>query len=996
MSLSTKKQHFTVTGMHCANCQQAVEEAVTTLAGVSSAQVDLDKGLLTVKGGNPADIIKAIEDAGYKASLNEIENKTNSLTAEEKALKMPLASSFQSAPPSDSTKAITSFFIDVPDIHCASCVSRVEEAAKKAPGVQEVTVNLLEKRAQVHGGNPDEVSRAIEAAGYAAKPVAKKQEGQDAPFTLLIEGMTCAACVRRVEEAIIEVPGVTEAAVHLLNKSAQVTGGSPEEVIRAIIAQGYEARLSKEPARAESFFLLFSPLPRNQGERKQLEEIILAHDANAKLSWDGEKPRVSTLSHPADLVLWFCDIDYKVELQEVYQDPADLQEQESRREVRRSWWRALVAGLTGFVIMAGHMSGLFPAVEGHRNFWLLIAVFCLGVMWYSGRNYYITAWKQAKHFAANMDTLVALGTAAAWLSSLLVLLKPSLVPGMDNHLYLDASVMILAFLQFGHALEIKAKRTTSRAISSLVGLRASDALVRRPGGKARVPVSLLWLDDQIMIKPGEKIPIDGTIIEGQSNIDESMLTGEPVAVLRGVGDPVIGGTINRSGALTITVTHLGEDTTLAKIIRMVRHAQMSKPSIGRLVDKVAGVFVPIVIGISGLTFLIWALFGPEPRLASALTTAIAVLVIACPCALGLATPIAIMVGTSRAAQQGILIKNSEALQSASTLTHIIVDKTGTLTLGKPAVTALFPAKDVDEEQLLQLAASLENKSEHPLAEAIVAAQTQKGGTLLDMENFAITPGRGIRGDFSGQGYILGNDHFLKEQGFALPRELHEKAIQQARESGTPVWLASEKKVLGLLILKDPLRSDTLAAVRSLQEQGKIVVMCTGDNAATAAAVAGKVGIEEVHSEVLPEDKLSLVQQLQAQGFKVGMVGDGVNDAPALAQADTGFAIGGGTDVAIENSDITLTGDSLFLVADAIAISHATIKNIKQNLVGAFLYNTLGIPLAAGLFYPFTGWLLHPMFASAAMALSSVTVVTNANRLRFFRFKRDASSERRKP
>jgi Cu+-exporting ATPase len=440
--------------------------------------------------------------------------------------------------------------------------------------------------------------------------------------------------------------------------------------------------------------------------------------------------------------------------------------------------------------------------------------------------------------------------------------------------------------------------------------------------------------------------------------------------------------MNRSGAFVLRVTRLGEDTTLARIIHMVKAAQMSKPPIGRLVDRIAGVFVPVVITISLITIGAWWWLAAD--LAHGLTAAISVLVIACPCALGLATPIAIMVGTSRAAQCNVLIRNSDALQTASSLTHVVVDKTGTLTEGRPAVTGLHPIPGGDEAELLLWAASLESGSEHPLAEAVLTAQMERGGSLLSLDNFSAVPGRGVRAELAGKSIFLGNHHFMQEQGCRLPADLQAKAERAAADGGTPVWLGREQEVLGLLILRDPLRPDSAEAIRLLQRQGITVVMCSGDTTATASAVAREVGITEIHSEILPEEKLEVIKQLQQQGYRVGMVGDGVNDAPALAQADAGFALGSGTDVAIENADITLTGESLLLVADAIAISSATIRNIRQNLFGAFIYNVTGIPLAAGLLYPFTGWLLEPMFASAAMALSSVTVVTNANRLRLFK------------
>ena len=583
-----------------------------------------------------------------------------------------------------------------------------------------------------------------------------------------------------------------------------------------------------------------------------------------------------------------------------------------------------------------------------------------------------------------MDTLVALGTSAAWLASLIIIIKPDFIPGREGHLYLDASVMILAFLQFGHALETRARRTTSEAISSLVGLRARSAMVVRGEREVEIPVSLLRVGDLLRVRPGEKIPIDGEITDGGSTVDESMLTGEPLPVKKGPGDTVTGGTINASGSFTLKVTRLGEDTTLARIIGMVKRAQLSKPPIGRLADRVSSVFVPTVIIIAVITFVVWYLVAPDPRLAYALTAGIAVLVIACPCALGLATPIAVMVGTSRAAELNILIRNSDALQTAATLDHLVVDKTGTLTLGKPAITEIFPVAGEDANTILGLAAALETGSEHPLAEAVLRRAREEDITIPAVEEFKAVSGRGVQGMIDGRKYLLGSHHFLLESGPALEKALQRTADDQAARGGTPIWLAAQDRVLGLLILKDPVREDSRQAVRVLQKQGVQVVMCTGDNRATAEAVARELGIADLHAEVLPEDKLDVVRELQRKGCKVGMVGDGVNDAPALARADTGFAIGSGTDVAIDNADITLAGDSLAHVSTAIDISHATIRNIRQNLFGAFIYNVVGIPLAAGAFYPFTGWLLQPMFASAAMALSSVTVVTNANRLRFFK------------
>jgi Cu+-exporting ATPase len=611
-----------------------------------------------------------------------------------------------------------------------------------------------------------------------------------------------------------------------------------------------------------------------------------------------------------------------------------------------------------------------------------VAIICLLVMRYSGGHYYLGALKQLKHYMANMDSLIALGTGTAWFSSLVIVLQPDGMILQGEKLYFDASVLILAFLQFGHALEVRAKRTTSEAVGSLVGLAPKLARVVRGKASVSIPVSLLSFGDLIQVRPGEKIPIDGEVMEGSSSVDEAMLTGESVPQPKQPGDMVIGGSVNRSGQLRYRVTRLGDETTLAHIIAMVRQAQMSKPEIGRLVDRVSAVFVPAVILIAIVTFSIWLLLGPSPALPQALTAGIAVLVIACPCALGLATPIAIMVGTSRAAQMNVLIRNSDGLQSASRITHLVVDKTGTLTRGAPQLTALY-AEGLAERELLRYVAGVEAVSSHPLAGAIIEHVHASSIEIPDVEAFHNHEGLGVEGRVAGKLVQLGGTRYLEQLGISPSVALQHAAERQVAKAASLVWVVVAGRLAGLLAFNDPLRHDTPSAIKHLKDQEVEVIICTGDSARTARIVADSLGIGTVHSELMPEQKLDVVRSLQQQGYRVGMVGDGVNDAPALAQADTGFAIGSGTDVAIEHADITLVGDSLFNVTTAIAISRATIRNIKQNLFGAFVYNIIGIPMAAGLLYPITGWLLPPMFASAAMAMSSVTVVANANRLRFF-------------
>ncbi|MEJ2454658.1 MAG: heavy metal translocating P-type ATPase [Candidatus Thiodiazotropha sp.] len=894
--------------------------------------------------------------------------------------------------------------LSVTGMSCGHCVAAVEKAVAAVPGVASVAVSLESNSAEVVGGLAHEAIEAIREAGYEARPIAEVPESCPIPeptsgeketrpqaeslsggYQLSVEDMTCASCVATVERAIRAVEGVEAASVNLVEKRAQVVGGDPRAVVNAVIDHGYDARLIDTQAASDSLLLRIEE-PVGAAQERLLKAILAAHDPAAEITAKGELWQITTKWHPADLLIALEAEGARASLHEAIVDPYAEEAAKAAQEVRRSWQRALLAGLVGAGLMVLEMGGYAPspAASGGQSFWLVVAIVCLFVMRFSGGHYYLGALKQAKHLSANMDSLVALGTAAAWFSSLLITLQPDGSLLRSEKLYFDASVLILAFLQFGHVLETRAKRTTSEAVGSLVGLAPKLGRVVRQGREAMVPVSLLRVDDRIRVRPGERIAIDGEVVEGEASLDESMLTGESMPVAKQAGDAVTGGTINRSGTLLFRVARLGEETTLAHIIAMVRQAQMSKPPIGRLVDRVSAVFVPVVILIALITFAVWQLVGPQPQMPFALTAGIAVLVIACPCALGLATPIAIMVGTSRAAQLNVLIRNSEGLQSASQLSHLVVDKTGTLTLGRPTVTGVHPVEDVDPSGLIRFAASVESVSSHPLAEAIVAHARAQGLEPDTVSDFRSHDGLGVEGRVAEKLVQLGGRHYLDALGIQPPDDLMRIAEKEAEAVGTPVWLMLDGELQGLLILKDPLRHDSKQAVSALAEQGVKVVICTGDNRATAEAVARSLGVEEVHSEVLPADKLAIVKALQQQGHRVGMVGDGVNDAPALAQADTGFAIGSGTDVAIHNADITLVGDSLANVSTAIAVSQATLRNIKQNLFGAFIYNVIGIPLAAGVLYPVTGWLLPPMFASAAMAMSSVTVVTNANRLRFFK------------
>ena len=620
-----------------------------------------------------------------------------------------------------------------------------------------------------------------------------------------------------------------------------------------------------------------------------------------------------------------------------------------------------------------------------RISWLVVGILTFGVMYFSGKHFYVGAWKSFKNHSANMDTLIALGTGTAWLYSMVVVFAPDAVPLMARHVYFEATAMIIGLIDLGLALEIKARGKTSEAIKRLIGLQAKTATVVRDNKEVQIGIEQVLFNDIVKVKPGEKIPVDGVVLEGHTSIDESMLTGEPMPAEKAEEDEVVAGTLNKSGMILFRATRVGKDTALAQIINMVKRAQNSKPPIGRLADVISAFFVPVVMITSVLSALAWLNFGPEPAIAFAIVSATTVLIIACPCALGLATPMSVMVGVGKAAEAGVLIRNGEALQTASKITAMILDKTGTITEGAPKVTDIILAKATDEKDVLQLAASLESGSEHPLAQAIVESALDQDIELLKIEAFNAITGFGVEASCNNKALLFGNDKLMKLKGVDLTGFV-EQAQSLAKEAKTPMYFAVDGELAAIIAVADPIKSDSISAIKRLHANGIRVIMLTGDNKETAAAVAKKVGISEFLAEVLPEDKANKVKELQEGGEIVGMTGDGINDAPALALADVGFAIGTGTDVAIESADITLMRGSLHGLADAIAVSKATLRNIKQNLFGAFVYNVAGIPFAAGVLYPFFGILLSPVIAGAAMAFSSLTVVSNANRLRFFKAK----------
>ena len=704
--------------------------------------------------------------------------------------------------------------------------------------------------------------------------------------------------------------------------------------------------------------------------------------ASADVSFADHTALVRGSVDPETLKTALLDAGYEGAVMEALEDPAEQEKLEMER-YRELLKKAAVAGALGASLMIAEYLDWLPMLGEPLTglFWIVISGLTFVVMRYSGGHFFRGAIKSWEHRQANMDTLIALGTGAAWFYSTVAIVFSSSLPPSGHHAYFEAGVIILAFINLGGALEMLARGRTSSAIRALIGLQPRTARVVREGQEIDIPIAEVGLDEILRVRPGEKIPVDGELIEGHSSVDESMLTGEPIPVEKIPGDEVVCGTLNQSGSFLFKATRIGRDTVLAQIIASVRNAQASKPEIARLVDKISAVFVPIVVAISLLTFLIWWNIGPAPAFGYAFITAMTVLVIACPCALGLATPISIMVAVGRAAQHGILIRKGDALQGAGKLTTIVLDKTGTVTEGKPRLARIETTEHWTETTLLQWAASLEKGSEHPLAAAILADAEQRRIELLPVSGFGAVTGHGVRGEIDGKTVLLGNLPLMANEGVETGG-LASRLAELAGAGQTPVLLAIDGRAAGILSVADPIKPDSREAIAALHDLGIRLLMVTGDNEITARAIAREAGIDEIRAQVLPQDKAGVVKSLQDQGEAVGMVGDGINDAPALAQANVGFAIGTGTDIAIESGDVVLISVSLTKVAESIRLSRATVRNIQQNLLGAFIYNVLAIPIAAGLLFPLFGILLNPMIAGAAMAMSSVTVVTNANRLRF--------------
>ncbi len=663
-------------------------------------------------------------------------------------------------------------------------------------------------------------------------------------------------------------------------------------------------------------------------------------------------------------------------------DGRDAEAAERRAEIADVTRRVVVAAVFTAPVLFAVLAGSIAPVGILANHWVELALIA-PVMFYAGWPIHRIGWLSLAHRSPEMNSLITIGTSAAFGYSLLVTVAPGVLPQDLRGVYFEAVGVIIALVLLGRLFEARAKAGTGEAIRKLIALQPRTARIVRDGVDADIPVEEVAAGDIVVVRPGEKIPVDGEVVDGQSSVDESMVTGEPIPVTKRPGDTVVGATINQTGAFRLLATRVGRDTMLAQIIRLVRQAQGSKAPIQRLADVVAGYFVPAVIFIAIGTFVAWFVFGPQPAFTSAMVSAVAVLIIACPCALGLATPLSIMVGTGKGAQQGVLIRSAGALETAHRLDTVVLDKTGTITRGQPALTDVLPAGGVDERDLLRLAASAERVSEHPLASAVVSGARARELSLAEPAGFESLTGRGVRAEVDGRTVLVGNAGLVGGAGIDATG-LSEVAERLSGDGKTPLLVAVDGRPAGVLAVADTVKPESASAVATLRGLGLQVAMITGDNRRTGTAIARQVGVERVLAEVLPDRKASEVRRLQAEGRRVAMVGDGINDAPALAQADVGMAIGTGTDVAIESSDVTLISGALSGVVTAIRLSRATMRNIRQNLFFAFAYNVVGIPIAAGVLYPFLGLRLSPMIAAGAMALSSLSVVSNANRLRRFR------------
>ncbi len=812
--------------------------------------------------------------------------------------------------------------------------------------------------------------------------------------TMAIEGMTCASCVRRVENALAHTEGVHTAAVNLATEEATVRFDpdlvSLDSLQKVVTDAGYGVATSELALPIEGMTCA-SCVRRVE---RALEGVPGVESVDVNLATEMATVRYLTGSTArADLVAAVEGAGYSVAKTEAGDDLESLEserEAAKARELRKIGVKAVVSLAVSAVLMLlmywpERLFGSSPVGDMQQTNYVMF-VLATPVQLWAGWQFYKTGLAAARHRSANMSTLVALGTSAAYLYSVFVTFWPERLmhDGKMPEVYYETATVIIGLVLVGRWLEARARLQTGAAIKSLMGLAPKSAHVLRDGIEIEVPVEELQRGDLIRVRPGERVPTDGVIVEGASALDESMLTGESIPVEKAAGDQVIGATSNTTGSFVFRATNVGKDTALAQIVKLVSDAQGSKAPIQRLADTISAYFVPIVLGLATLTFGIWMIFGPEPKMTYALVSAVAVLIIACPCAMGLATPTAIMVGTGRAAQLGVLIKNAEALEQAHKIDTVLLDKTGTITRGKPSLTDVVVADGFDRAEVLRLAGAAEVGSEHPIAQAIVTAAREGGAQLPSTETFAAISGHGVEARIEGHRVLLGNAALLEREGIDVTA-LRDEQARLSASGKTAMFLGVDGRLAAVLGVADTVKADSRDAIRQMEALGLQVWMVTGDSRATAEAIGADVGIpsERILAETRPEQKAERVSSLQQEGRSVAMVGDGINDAPALAQADLGVAIGTGADIAMEASDVTLVGGDLHGVSTAVALSRRTMRTIRQNLFWAFGYNVLLIPVAMGILYPFTGHLLNPALAAGAMAISSVTVVTNSLRLRSF-------------
>lgn len=1002
-------------------CAGKIKASLTALPGIEFADVDTQRAV--VRGDTELlPLIKAITELGYEAGYTHslplaglscgkcVKKVESELAANPQIVDFTVSKSLASVSGTITEQALTAVIeklgyqviphqqhsLPLSGLSCGKCVAKLEAVFSASPEIDSFSVS--KSHTEVTGSLPKEaVISLIEETGYQV-PTAQV-------VTLALSGLSCGKCVAKVEKALEAHPQVTDFKVS--KTQADVTTFIDAETLIAVINElGFTAQLPQatdipavEPAKANS-----AEAQRLEAASRETTQLLLSGmtcascvssvekailsvpgitSANVNLA---ERTALIAGSVPVETVISaITEAGYGAEQSEDEQSRRQRQQQQNEQTFRQHLRNAFIALGAGIPMMAWGIFGGSMMIDSAASqiSWGFVGLLTFILLYTTGRHFYINGWKAFKHHRATMDTLVALGTGSAWLYSMLVVITPDIFPIQARHVYFEASAMILGLITLGHALEARARSRTSKALEQLIDLQPQTAIIVTREGEQEVPLAEVKTGALLRLHPGAKVPVDGTIEEGQSYLDESMLTGEPLPANKQQGDKLHAGTINQNGSLLFRAEQIGNDTMLARIISLVRQAQSSKPALARLADTISAIFVPAVMIIAIITAMIWYYFGPEPSSVYMLVTATTVLIIACPCALGLATPMSVTVGVGRAAEYGILIRNAEAMQIAAGVDTIVLDKTGTLTEGKPQVVDSRSYNGTNSDNLLALSASLEQGSEHPLARAIVNAAKARSLRLSAQSKFKAMPGFGVSGSVNDHQLLLGNWKLMAQHNIDI--SLAESDVNTiARQGGTPIYVAIDNQLAGLLGVSDPLRSDSVAAINRLKKMNLDVVMLTGDTETTAKAIAQQAGIDTVIAGVLPDGKAAKIAELQQQGKRVAMVGDGINDAPALAQAEVGIAMGSGSDVAIESAQLTLIRHSLHGVADALQLSAATLKNMKQNLFGAFVYNTLGIPIAAGILFPLTGALLSPVIAGAAMALSSITVVSNANRLRLFK------------